>query len=66
MFSSREQLLQLTEKFTQETDTRKLLQLAEQLLDTLSQVEADKRNRREGTDSRGNYRPQPGAVNDAH
>ena len=41
MSSSREQLLYLAERFTNETGTEKLLQLARQLLDTLDRVEVD-------------------------
>ncbi len=42
MSSSREQLFQLAKTFTQETDPEKLLPLAEQMLEAIDRVEADK------------------------
>lgn len=42
MSSSREQLFQLAKTFTQETDPKKLLPLAEQMLEAIDRVEADK------------------------
>jgi hypothetical protein len=39
MSSSREEFIQLAEAFTNETDSAKLVQLAQQLLDALNHVE---------------------------
>jgi hypothetical protein len=42
MSSNREELLQLAEAFTNETDTEKLLRLSRQLLDALDKLEGER------------------------
>jgi hypothetical protein len=42
MSSNREELLQLAEAFTSETDTEKLLRLSRQLLDALDKLEGER------------------------
>jgi hypothetical protein len=42
MSPSREELINLAEKFTNETDKEKLLRLAQQLVDALNRVEAER------------------------
>jgi hypothetical protein len=43
MYTSREELIQLAEAFTKETDNERLLRLSTQLLDALDRLEAERK-----------------------